>query len=319
MKCELCHKNKAETALTVTKDGKEEELYVCKKCAAKEKSNHVEKVEIENNSESSRSIRLTMSNLSPEGGQDPVMDEVSTRLMAAVDALFAHISDSIKKGVPLEQALAKVPRELSPRGAFNSTAHQEGKHFHLGEKYPGELIVKDSLQLEGLFQTLELEDFIAECHERGVNLVPYEIDNFDAAGHVYEVRYEDRAQDVDYIVTEICDREARARARLLKESPRIFMDTVCRALAILKNCRLLARGELFDLLSPLRVAAIKGLIDNISPRKITELMERIDLLDDDTLRLLPEELNREDGERADDINEYFASVKLSIVGKEYLQ
>lgn len=314
MKCELCRKNKAETALTIEKDGKEEELYVCKKCAAKEKAKGSGGDEEQ---KSSSGIRVTMSNITPNGDQDPAMDEVATQLMSAVDALFEHIGDSIKKGVPLEQALAKVPRELSPRGAFNSTAHQEGRHFSVDDM-PGEFVVKDSLQLEGLFQTLELEDVIAKCHEFGVNLVPYEIDNFDAAGHVYEVRFMNKSKEVADIVNDVCDREERARARLLKESPRIFMDTVCRALAILKNCRLLGRGELFDLLSPLRIAAIKGLTECISPKKITELMERIDLLEDDTLRLLPEELNREDANRADRINELFKNVELSIVGKEYL-
>ncbi len=318
MKCELCHKNKAETALTLEKDGKEEELYVCKKCAAKAKAKGVENEGGDEDLKSLNGIRLTMSNITPNGEQDPAMDEVATRLMSAVDALFDHIGDSIKKGVPLEQALAKVPRELSPRGAFNSTAHQEGRHFSV-EDMPGEFIVKDSLQLEGLFQTLELENVIAACADHGVNLVPYEIDNFDAAGHVYEVRYTNKTKDVAGIVKDVCDREERARYNILKESPRIFMDTVCRALAILKNCRLLGRGELFDLLSPLRVAAIKGLTDCISPVKITELMERIDLLDDDTLRLLPEELNREDANRADTVNELFKNVELSIVGKEYLQ
>ena len=34
MKCELCHKADAETALRLEKDGKEQELYVCKTCAA---------------------------------------------------------------------------------------------------------------------------------------------------------------------------------------------------------------------------------------------------------------------------------------------
>lgn len=34
MKCEICHKADAETALHVKKDGKDRELYVCKACAA---------------------------------------------------------------------------------------------------------------------------------------------------------------------------------------------------------------------------------------------------------------------------------------------
>ncbi|MGN0851918.1 MAG: hypothetical protein ACI4Q3_00920 [Kiritimatiellia bacterium] len=33
MKCEICHDRDAEQAVTVTRDGKERELYVCKSCA----------------------------------------------------------------------------------------------------------------------------------------------------------------------------------------------------------------------------------------------------------------------------------------------
>lgn len=36
MKCEICHKNDAETVLRREEDGKTRELYVCKECAAKE-------------------------------------------------------------------------------------------------------------------------------------------------------------------------------------------------------------------------------------------------------------------------------------------
>lgn len=35
MKCELCHKNDAEKAITVQQEGVEKELYVCAACAAK--------------------------------------------------------------------------------------------------------------------------------------------------------------------------------------------------------------------------------------------------------------------------------------------
>lgn len=36
MKCEICHKNNAETVLHREEDGKKRELYVCRECAAKD-------------------------------------------------------------------------------------------------------------------------------------------------------------------------------------------------------------------------------------------------------------------------------------------
>ena len=38
MKCELCHKDEAKVAITLTVDGKPKELYVCKACADKNKA-----------------------------------------------------------------------------------------------------------------------------------------------------------------------------------------------------------------------------------------------------------------------------------------
>lgn len=38
MKCEICHKNDAKTAIHVTAGGRDRELYVCRDCAEAEKS-----------------------------------------------------------------------------------------------------------------------------------------------------------------------------------------------------------------------------------------------------------------------------------------
>ena len=66
--------------------------------------------------------------------------------------------------------------------------------------------------------------------------------------------------------------ELYARQTLLEENPRIFEDSVMRALAILRHARLLSPWELFDLLSPLRLAATFGLISGITRGEIVSLM-----------------------------------------------
>ena len=43
MQCELCHKNKAEKAITIKKDGAEKELYVCAACAKAERQRRQKK------------------------------------------------------------------------------------------------------------------------------------------------------------------------------------------------------------------------------------------------------------------------------------
>lgn len=321
MKCELCHKNKAETALTVQMQGKEVELYVCKKCAAAEEAKNAAKDGESKVCNLPNGVQLTMSNITPNAGQDPNADAISAQLMSAIDALFDHVSDSIKKGMPIEEALAKVPQELAPKGSMNSLnniARQQGQHFHLGEDIPDAYVVKDCLHLEGLYQSLELDDVLKACRKNGVTLVPYEIENFDAAGHVFEVRYTCNRENVLEIVIGVCTRESRARNRVLKDAPRLFTDTVCRALAILKTCRLLGRGEFFDLLSPLRVAALQEMLNNITAKKVTDLMERIDLTSDG-IGFTVEDYNQEDAARADDVNEWFKDVELNDLGKKFLK
>ena len=61
------------------------------------------------------------------------------------------------------------------------------------------------------------------------------------------------AETAGRVVKAILREERNARIRLFEELPRVFGDSLCRALAVLKNCRLLSPGECFDLLSPLRL------------------------------------------------------------------
>ena len=93
---------------------------------------------------------------------------------------------------------------------------------------------------------------------------------------------------------------------------RVFGDSACRALAVLKNCRLLSSGELFDLLSPLRLAAIEGELEGISQREIDRMMTELDLSGSDE-QLTQEARDRADAERADEMNRRFEEVMLDDI------
>ena len=104
--------------------------------------------------------------------------------------------------------------------------------------------------------------------------------------------------------------ERNARIRLVEEMPRVFGDAVCRALAVLKNCRLLSPGELFDLLSPLRLAAIEKMLDGITLADIEKMLSGIDLSSGED-RESAQERDRIDAERADEMNGRFEDVMLN--------
>ena len=71
--------------------------------------------------------------------------------------------------------------------------------------------------------------------------------------------------------------ELNARKALVEDTPRILEDSVSRALAVLRCARLLAPGELLDLLSPIRLAVTMGLLSGITRAETVKLMrEQID-------------------------------------------
>ena len=107
-------------------------------------------------------------------------------------------------------------------------------------------------------------------------------------------------------VEALCEQELNARLRLVEELPRVLADSISRALAILKNARLLSATEVMDLLSPVRLGASLGFIAGITPEEIDRIACGLPIF-------APEEKDadtrdRLDGERADEIGRRFARV-----------
>lgn len=71
---------------------------------------------------------------------------------------------------------------------------------------------------------------------------------------------------------DLITQENNARRALVEDSPRILEDSVSRALAILQHARLLAPGELLDLLSPICLGATLGFLDGITRSETIKLM-----------------------------------------------
>lgn len=120
------------------------------------------------------------------------------------------------------------------------------------------------------------------------------------------------------IMAAFCDlakQETYARKTLLDENPRILEDAVARALAILKSARLLAPLELFDLLSPILLAANMNRLSGISSRDVRSLMiaqiKKPLLPPPETIADERRRDNR-DAALADRVNRHFASVSLEF-------
>lgn len=294
MNCELCKAKPAETAIHVEKNGVEEELYVCKDCAKAERLKKQKKSQSTRKDQGSRP-GVTMSITRIGGGGEPPPPV----LEAILDAVHGFVSE-LEAGSG-EGAKAKAKPALSPVSVKSvDLRYRIGGALHL-----------EALSLIGEIQPVKRAAEALEMELSGMN-----VDDVPDAGHAYVLRAPSpgsaRARN---FLAAVLHQEENARVRLLDEMPRVFGDSVCRALAVLKNCRLLSPGELFDLLSPLRLAAMEGMLDGIKTPEIEKMMVGIDLsgkgVPDD-----PAERDKIDASRADEINERFSEVVLNEEGEE---
>ena len=105
--------------------------------------------------------------------------------------------------------------------------------------------------------------------------------------------------------------ELNARKALVEDTPRILEDSVSRALAVLRSARLLAPGELLDLLSPIRLAVTMGILSGITRAETAKLMrEQIDAPELPPPRTAEDDRKRDarDAGLADWANRRFADV-----------
>ena len=281
MKCEICHNADAQVA--IEKD--DEELYVCKSCAEKER------VSRQKRSQRTRKItrdgvEMTVTEISSDGDAPP---QIVKAIMNAFDGMLSGI----------EKASQDAKKSEKPQ-----------LHDFPVERAEAAYRVGSGLHLEGLYLIGELDAVRRSAHALNMDLVGISADGVKDSGHVFRLGYSGSQEQAKRFVEDLLAQERNARIRLREEMPRVFGDSLCRALAILKNCRLLSPGELFDLLSPLRLAAIEKMLDGVTLRTIESMMMKIDLSSkEDELDI--NERDRIDAERADEMNARFEDVVLN--------
>lgn len=291
MNCEICKVSRAQKAIfRELEDGSEEELYVCDDCAAAEKRKSL----VENAKkfpEASITVCGDVENAPPFIG-------------AIINAMNGVMGD--------------IEAMTLGRSSKKNSAKSKMKHFPAGS-VAGEIYKIDgSLHLEGLFQIGEIEAAARALHALDMDIVSKEVDGIKAPGHLYDFAYSGSPEDALKLIADLVTQEKNARVRLLSDMKHIFADSVSRALAILKNCRLLAPGEYIDLLSPLRLAVIGNLVTGITREEIDEIIckaRHIPIPEN----LSPAERDAMDIERASSVRALFEGVFLSPLGKEVFQ
>lgn len=286
MKCEICHKADAETAIHLDGGGDEQELYVCRECAGKERVRRQKKSQRTRKATGlPPGVSMSVTRVSGEEGEDGPPPFIKALIDAVDDVVSGFGKEGKKKAEP---SYREFPCERADK------AYRVGRHLHL----------------EGLHLIGELEAVHRAMRALGMKLAGVDADGVRETGHVYRLMYSGPSERAKRVVGDILREERNARVRLFEEMPRVFGDALCRALAILKNCRLLSPGEFFDLLSPLRLAAIEGMLDGVDLKAIMKMMEGVELGSGED-RESQEERDRIDAERADEVNARFENVVLN--------
>ena len=300
MKCELCHNADAETAIVRGEGDDAEELYVCKACAKAErlrrqkKSQRTRKV---TGLPPGMSMSITQIGPAGEGGEGEDGENPPPFIGAIMNAFQDMVSD-------IEKAQKSAKEEKGPE-----------YHDFPSSRVDAAYRIGGRLHFEGLHLIGELDAVKRALHALEMDLVGVSADGIHETGHVYTLRYAGTSEQAKRVVEDLLREERNARVRLFEELPRVFGDSLCRALAVMKNCRLLSPGEYFDLLSPLRLAAKEGMLDGIDGAEIERRLLEVDLTSSED-KLEQAERDRVDAERADEMNARFEDVVLNERAEE---
>ena len=192
------------------------------------------------------------------------------------------------------------------------------------------ILIEAEAHLEGLHIIGDLPPVLAGLTAMRIGFHGFTADGIHNVAHLFRVCNESAIglpertliARIAHAFTQLAEQETAARKVLVDEHPLLFLDSVERALAILRNARLLAPGEYIDLLSPVRLAAIMGFLDGISRQEVDKIM-RNHL--DRPPRFKPpatqeEERQRDirDADLADRVSTYFAKVRFNNFALEIL-
>ena len=183
--------------------------------------------------------------------------------------------------------------------------------------------IEAEVHLEGLHIIGDLPQVLAGFTAMRIGYEGITADGLRNVAHLFKV-YNNSAiglperaltERVARVFAQLAKQETAARKVLVDEHPLLFLDSVERALAILRNARLMSPGEYIDLLSPVRLAAIMGFLDGVSRQDVDAIMRRHlehpDLSKPPATQEEERQRDNRDADFADRVSAYFSKVRLN--------
>ncbi len=187
--------------------------------------------------------------------------------------------------------------------------------------------IEAEVHLEGLHIIGDLPQVLSGLVAMRIDYQSVEMDGIRNVAHLFRISngssigLPERAlvARIARAFAQLAQQETAARKVLVAEHPLLFLDSLERALAILRNARLLSPGEYIDLLSPVRLASIMGFLDGISREEIDKIMRRnLEKPQQTPPATQEEERQRDnrDADFADRVSAFFAKVRLNDFARE---
>lgn len=135
------------------------------------------------------------------------------------------------------------------------------------------LRVSVMLHLLGLRLTEEIDPVFKALDRLGIAVRGIWGEGSEAAGHLYQLSNQQSLGETEVeiiarlgdVARETARQEQNARLRLVEGKPEVMLDCLARALAILRNARILHSDETLDFLCALRMGLDAGLVTGIEP------------------------------------------------------
>ena len=189
--------------------------------------------------------------------------------------------------------------------------------------------IEAEVHLEGLHIIGDLPPVLAGLTATRIGYSGIDADGLHNVAHLFRISNESAiglpertlVTRVARVFAQLAEQETAARKALVDEQPLLFLDSVERALAILRHARLLSPYEYIDLLSPVRLAAIMGFLNGVTRSQIDEAMRRqLNRPFTQPPATQEEERQRDvrDADFADRVSAAFAGVRLNDFAKEIL-
>ncbi len=136
------------------------------------------------------------------------------------------------------------------------------------------------IHLPGLVLTREIEKVISHITRSSLVVRGFYGEGTDVLGNLFQVSNqntlgiteEEILAQLDKVTSEIIEKEAGARARLVSEASDMIEDKIWRAYGILKNARVLTSEEVMNLLSAVRLGHAMNIIEFLDTATINEIL-----------------------------------------------